>query len=122
MEVSIVFISLFIVVFGIFYMYYTTRHKERIALIEKDKDVSLFYSEKPTRASSSVGKIVILNIALTSIGIGVGILLGRILVALTGMEEEIAITASIFLTAGIGLLVGFYVMKKEAKAAAEEAL
>ena len=97
-------------------MYYTTRHKERIALIEKDKDVSLFYSAKPTRASSQVGKIIILNIALTSIGIGLGILLGRALVAITGMEEEIAITASIFLTAGIGLLVGFYVMKKEAKA------
>lgn len=31
------------------------------------------------------------------------------------MEEEIAITASIFLTAGIGLLIGFYFTKKEEK-------
>ena len=115
MEVSIVFISLFIVVFGIFYMHYTTRHKERIALIEKDKDVSLFYSARPTRAASQVWKIVILNLALVSIGIGLGILFGRLLVEITGMQEEIAVTASIFLTAGIGLLVGFFITKKEVK-------
>ncbi len=113
MEVSIVFISLFIVVFGIFYMHYTTRHKERIALIEKDKDVSLFYSNRPTRQTSQIGKFVVLNLALISIGIGLGILLGNLLVAIFGMQEEIAITASIFLTAGIGLLIGFFVGKKE---------
>jgi len=115
MEVSIVFISLFIVVFGIFYMHYTTRHKERIALIEKDKDVSLFYSDRPTRATSQVWKIIILNLALISIGVGLGILFGILLVAITGMQEDIAITASIFLTAGAGLLIGFFVTKKEVK-------
>jgi hypothetical protein len=120
MEVSIVFISLFIVVFGIFYLYYTTRHKERLALIESDKDVSMFYTEKPNRRPgqpSHIGKFVILNLALISIGVGVGILFGNALVAVLGMQEEVAITASIFLTAGIGLLVGYYMTKKEEKIA-----
>ena len=119
MEVSIVFISLFIVVFGIFYLHYTTRHKERLALIEKGQDISIFYSEKSNKRAgqpSHIGKFVILNLALISIGVGVGILLGNILVSALGMHEEVAITASVFLTAGIGLLVGFFITKKEEKA------
>ena len=115
MEVSIVFISMFIVIFGIFYLHYTTRHKERIALIEKDKDVSLFYSKSPTRASSHVWRIVILNLSLISMGIGLGVLIGSMLNIYMGMEEEVAFPASIFLLSGVGLLVGFFVTKKEEK-------
>ena len=112
MEVSIVFISLFIVVFGIFYLHYTTRHKERLALIEKDKDVSLFYSARPSRSSSHIWKIVILNLALVSIGVGLGILLGYFFDSVVGMRDEVAFTASIFLMAGAGLLTGFFITKK----------
>ena len=112
MEVSIVFISLFIVVFGIFYMHYTTRHKERIALIEKDKDVSLFYSARPARSSSQVWKIIILNLGLLLVGVGLGVFLAYILTSFTPMADEPAIVASIFLMAGVGLLVGFFVTKK----------
>jgi len=54
MEVAIVFISAFIVVFGILFLYYTTRHKERLALIEKDKDVSVFMSNRSTGVVSPI--------------------------------------------------------------------
>jgi len=54
MEVAIVFISAFIVVFGILFLYYTTRHKERLALIEKDKDVSVFMSNKTPSVVSPI--------------------------------------------------------------------
>lgn len=111
MEVSIVFISLFIVVFGIFYLYYNTRHKERLALIEKDKDVSVFASQRQTRPHS-VWKVVLLNLGLIAIGVGTGILFGSLLYHLTGIYEEQAIAASIFLMSGIALLVGFFLTKK----------
>lgn len=111
MEVSIVFISLFIVVFGIFYLYYNTRHKERLALIEKDKDVSVFVSNKAPR-TSNVWKIVILNLGLISIGVGTGILFGSFLYHVAGMQEEVAISASIFLMSGIALIIGFFLTKK----------
>lgn len=114
MEVSIVFISLFIVVFGIFYLNYTTRHKERLALIEKNKDVSIFMSNKTSSPSTnSVWKIITLNLALISIGVGVGILFGNFLYSVAGMQEEVAYSASIFLLAGVGLLVGTLMAKKE---------
>ncbi len=115
MEVSIVFISLFIVIFGIFYLYYTSRHKERLALIEKDKDVSVFMSNKPpaTHSARSVWKIISVNLALISIGVGVGILFGNFLYSVAGMQEEVAYSASIFLLAGVGLLIGSLMAKKE---------
>ncbi len=111
MEVSIVFICLFIVVFGIFYLYYNTRNKERLALIEKDKDVSVFFTKKASR-SSMVWKVVILNLGLIAIGIGTGILFGSFLYHVGGMQEEVAISASIFLMSGIGLLIGFFLTKQ----------
>ncbi|RLD53291.1 MAG: hypothetical protein DRJ05_16660 [Bacteroidetes bacterium] len=111
MEVAIVFISLFIVIFGICYLYFNTRHKERLALIEKDKDVSVFYSKKEKK-SSSVWRIVILNLSLVSIGIGLGILLGAILNNVVGLHEEVAFPSSIFLMSGIGLLTGFFLSGK----------
>jgi len=111
MEVSIVFICLFIVVFGIFYLYYNTRNKERLALIEKDKDVSVFFTKRAPR-SNMVGKFVILNLGLIAIGIGTGILFGSLLTHMVGMQEEVAISASIFLMSGIGLLIGFFMSKK----------
>lgn len=111
MEVSIVFISLFIIIFGICYLYYNTRHKERLALIEKDKDVSVFLSNK-TKSSSPVWRFVILNLSLVSIGIGLGVLLGAILNNIIGLSEEVAFPASIFLMSGIGLLIGFFLTRK----------
>lgn len=111
MEVSIVFISLFIIVFGICYLYFNTRHKERLALIEKDKDVSIFAGPKVVR-TYSVWKVITLNLGLIAIGVGTGILLGTMLYTLTGMYEEPAIAASIFLMSGIGLIVGFFMTKK----------
>ena len=114
MEVSVVFISLFIVIFGICYLYFTARHKERLALIEKDKDVSVFYNSKRA-PTSNVWRNVVLNLALISIGVGLGILLGSFLNNVVGLQEEVAFPASIFLLAGAGLLTGFFLSKKNEK-------
>lgn len=114
MEVSIVFISLFIVIFGICYLYFTARHKERLALIEKDKDVSVFYSSKKA-LSSNAWRNVVLSLGLLSIGVGLGILLGSFLNLVFGMSTEVAFPASIFLMAGVGLLTGFFITKKNEK-------
>ncbi len=111
MEVSIVFISLFIVVFGICYLYFNTRHKERLALIEKDKDVTIFSGPKVVR-TYSVWKVVTLNLGLVLIGVGMGVLIGGLLSNIGGMSEEQAFPASIFIMSGIGLLVGFFLTNK----------
>ena len=46
MEVLVAFIAFFATVFGIYYVHITTRNKERMALIEKGADASLFNTGK----------------------------------------------------------------------------
>ena len=109
-----VFISLFIVVFGIFYLHYSTRNKERLALIEKGADASIFFSAKAAQKKSSVPiwKILILNMSILLIGIGAGVFIGAFLEVYSIIQKEVGYTGSIFLMAGISLLVGFSLSKK----------
>ncbi|WP_298286443.1 DUF6249 domain-containing protein [uncultured Lutibacter sp.] len=113
MEAVLVFISLFVVVFGIFYLHFSTRNKERLALIEKGADASIFFSEKAQKKPSvPIWKILILNLAVLLMAIGSGIFIGSILEAYTLINDGVAYTGSIFLMAGIGLFVGFTLSKK----------
>ncbi|CAM1341419.1 conserved membrane hypothetical protein [Tenacibaculum litoreum] len=123
MEVAIVFMFLFAVIFGIFYLFYSTRNKERLALIEKGVDAKIFMQGEKKR-STLTGRVIILNLALLAMGIGVGVLLGAILSSFFGysgpwetrptdaIDSEIFFVASIFLCAGGALLIGFNQTKK----------
>lgn len=111
MEVAFVFVALFIIVFGIFYLHFSTRNKERLALIEKGGDASMFFSKKPKR-SAPVGKMIVLNFATLLIGVGLGVFVGGLLDSYSTIQSEVGYTGSIFLFAGIGLLVGFFLTKK----------
>lgn len=101
---------IFGVVFGIYYLYISARNKERLALIEKGADASIFFSNK--RGSHNVSKIIILNLALLSMGIGAGIFFGGLFHEVLGLSGEIAFPGTIFFMAGAGLLTGFYMTKK----------
>lgn len=113
MEVAFVFVSLFIIIFGIFYLHYSTRNRERLALIEKGADASIFFSAKTQKKSSvPIWKVLVLNLAVLLMGIGSGIFIGSILEAYTLIEDGVAYAGSIFLMAGVGLFVGFTLSKK----------
>lgn len=98
-------------IFAIAYLYFSTRNKERLALIEKGADASIFIKGKK-EPSSPVWQILTLNFALLLIGIGAGIVLGGLIKANFNVEGEIAMPGSIFLLAGVGLLTGFFITKK----------
>jgi len=98
-------ISMFASIFGILYVYLSTRNKERMALIEKGADASLFSPGK----SYYKGHFVI-HIACLAIGIGTGVLAGATLEGF-GMDDEVAFPACIFIFAGIGLLISFMVVR-----------
>jgi len=100
-------IILFVTIFGIAYVFLTTRNKERLALIEKGADAKLFKSGP----SGNIVGIVVLNIALLAIGIGIGVLVGGFLNE-NGMQKQIAFPSMIFIGGGVGLLIGFFVTRK----------
>lgn len=106
----IVMVVFWAVLFGIAYLYFSTRHKERLALIEKGVDASVFV--KGREYTQPIWKVLILNLALLLMGIGGGVMLGGILSDIGGVDEDIAMPGSIFLLAGTGLLIGFFLTKK----------
>ena len=108
MEVAVLAI-IFGSIFGIFYLYFSTRNKERLALIEKGADASIFNLGKRTGAS---WKVVVINLAFLLMGIGLGVFIANILDTYTILNDDAVYPAMIFLLAGAGLYVGYTQTKK----------
>lgn len=104
MEVLVAFIAFFATVFGIMYMFYTTRNKERLALIDKGADASLFNTGKTS--GFSFNKFT-LKIGMLLVGISIGILAGAMLANF--MDEEISYSSMILLFGGMSLVL-YYVI------------
>ena len=109
MEDILIILVMFGSVFGVFYLHYSTRNRERMALIEKGADVSIFYSKKE-KSKSPIWKILLLNIALLSMGIGVGVGVGGFIGRNCNMSFEMP--ASVFFFAGAGLVIGYFITNK----------
>jgi hypothetical protein len=108
METLIAFIAFFATVFGIMYVHYTTRNKERMALIEKGADASLFNTGKEgIKLNFSWGKFT-LKIGMLAMGIAVGIIAGAILSNAGVLYEGANYPAMIFFFGGLSLVL-FYV-------------
>ncbi|MDY0779774.1 DUF6249 domain-containing protein [Tenacibaculum sp. IB213877] len=111
MEAAIVFMFLFAIIFGIFYLFFTTRNKERLALIEKGADATIFFSKKEPQKTAPFWKVVVLNLSLLLMGIGIGVFIALVLHTYTQLEEGAIYPAMIFLMAGAGLFAGFNITK-----------
>ena len=98
-------ISLFLMIFGVFYLIYSTRNRERMALIEKGVDASIFLKGRSNGVPS--WKIIILNTAFLLIGIGLGFFIALFLSTYTQMNSDVVYPATIITMSGVGLLVGF---------------
>ncbi|MGK0411994.1 MAG: hypothetical protein ACJA1B_000183 [Polaribacter sp.] len=110
MEVAILAV-IFGTIFGVFYLYLSTRNKERLALIEKGADATIFMKGTAKNAAP-FWKVFILNLSVLLIGVGVGIFIASILHYSLGVDEEVAYPGTIFLMSGIGLFVGFNLTKQ----------
>ncbi len=98
--------TFFATVFGVLYVFFTTRNKERLAMIEKGADPSLF--------SWKFGRIGI-KIGLVAMGIALGVLVGALINHTTKMNLDEATFSMIFLFGGSGLVFDHYLAKKESK-------
>jgi len=89
----------------IYYFSRKAKHKERIALIEKGIDASIYLKEEPI-----FHKVLLWGMLIG--GIGLGLLLGYILSIYTPMKQEIIMPISALLFGGLGL-IGYYVYRKK---------
>ncbi|WP_372947012.1 DUF6249 domain-containing protein [Mariniphaga sp.] len=105
MEGIFVPIGFFLAIFAILYVYWTTRTKERLALIEKGADASIFKTEP--------SKYALLKWGIFLIGLSVGVITGFALANV--VNEVVAFFTMIFFFGGVGLIIAYFVTSKLAK-------
>lgn len=113
METLIGFIALFATVFGIMYLHFTTRNKERMALIEKGADASLFNLGKE-RKNLVQGSRLAFKTGVFLMGIGLGVIFGSICNSTGLLPEESAYFSMILLFGGLSLVI-FHLADKKNK-------
>jgi len=94
-------------IFGIMYFYFTTRNRERLALIEKNADPSILKTEPV-----STFKTFAIKLGMLLAGAGIGLLIGEVLSLTTRMEEGIAYASMILIFSGAGLVLSYIVSGK----------
>ena len=107
-ELTPIFVLLIIFgfIFGIIYL--SVRKKERMVMLEKGADPSIFNNVQQTSAG-------LLKYGLLLVGVAIGILLGNVLVATTVLEPEVAYFSMIFLLGGIALVISYFLEKQMRK-------
>lgn len=99
-------ISISLVVFGISYYYFTTRHKERMELLERGLAADYF---KP----GSKFLPLVLVLGMGSIGTSLGILAGISLDGIFPGQKLLLISCCVFAGLGIALIAGYYLLSKK---------
>ncbi|MCA0930852.1 hypothetical protein LCM02_00220 [Lutimonas saemankumensis] len=107
MEAVLIPLIVFASIFGVFYIFLSTRNKERMALIEKGADASLFQTKKTHRSNLT------LKFGMLAVGIGIGILIASLIETYTVMDEEVAYPSMIFLFGGLFLVANAMIEKKD---------
>ena len=107
-EGALAIVSFFGTIFVITYFYYITRHRERMALIEKGADASIFYSRVKSQFSS-------LKYGIVCVGIALGILIGHVLQNIGKLPEPVAFFSMIFLFGGLSLIAFYLIAQKSNK-------
>lgn len=94
-------VTTFGTIFGIAYIFFMTRHRERISMMEKGFDPKLFQTEKKSNAALKYG--------LFLFGIGIGVCVGYALEEFAGWKPEASYFSGILIFGGLGLLA-FYLI------------
>ncbi len=114
MEPLIAFIAFFAMIFGIMYLFYSTRNKERMALIEKGADASLFNTGKEGTKFSFTWAKFTLKIGMLAMGIAVGIIIAAVLAQANVLDEDALYPSLIFFFGGLSLVL-FYLIDRKSK-------
>ena len=113
MEVIVAFIAFFATIFGIYYVSVTTRNKERMALIDKGADASLFNTGKEGQQYLFNWNKMTLNLGMLFMGVGFGIIAGAILESMELMPHGPDYVSMIFLFGGLSLVLFYFINRKK---------
>lgn len=101
MEDIAISIGMFACLFGCLYVFLTTRHRERMAMIEKG--IQYEFGKKVPFLN------IWIKIAFLSIGVGIGFLCGALLNEFTVLEKPICYVSMVTICGGFGLIASHYI-------------
>jgi len=101
----LVSVAAFLCIFGIVYVFLMTRHRERIALIEKGADASIFTDKNQVYYPT-------LKFGMLFVGIALGILTGNWLDNSYEFSKGVAYLAMVFLFGGASLILNFLIERQ----------
>ena len=99
-------LALFASIFGILYVYFTARNKERLSMIEKGVDASMFASKRNYANLT-------LKFGMLLVGVALGILVGSLIDEYTTLPEEVGYFSMIFLFGGLALIANSILENKK---------
>ncbi|NCP22331.1 MAG: hypothetical protein CO023_00560 [Flavobacteriales bacterium CG_4_9_14_0_2_um_filter_35_242] len=102
MEEVLIPLIVFSSIFGVFYVFLTTRNKERLSMIEKGADASMFLTKKQDKGYT-------LKFGMLAVGVAIGLLVGSIIAETTTLPEQIAYVSMTFLFGGAFLIGNHYI-------------
>ncbi|RIJ48272.1 hypothetical protein D1614_11110 [Maribellus luteus] len=102
MEGILIPIGFFLALFAILYVYWTTRTKERLALVEKGMDAGIFKGE--------CSQYALVKWGIFLIALGLGVVAGSLLSM--AIEDVVAYFTAILVCGGVGLIVAYLVTSK----------
>lgn len=113
MTASVILLGFSACIFGVFYLFITTRNRERMAMIEKGVDPALFSAIREPRSlkggSHGSGVKFTLKSGMLIIGMGIGSVIS---VLFNGLIHQpvysLFVIGIIFIFGGSGLVAGFY--------------
>lgn len=100
MEDIFVPVTMFLSIVVVLYIYFTTRNKERLALIEKGADPSLFKSQQGSGYST-------FKWGMFMVGIAVGLLVATLITAAAEVEEVPIYFSMVLIFGGLSLLASY---------------
>ncbi|RFS25088.1 hypothetical protein DVR12_07850 [Chitinophaga silvatica] len=101
-----VVIALALTIYSFCYYYFTTRHKERLMVLEKGLPADFF-----SKHISYLPALLVLGIVF--IGIALGAITGLVLEnLLPGLNPVVLLVATVFVFTGVSLIIAFFILKR----------
>ena len=97
-------VSVFTTIIVVAYLFFNSRHKIRMALIQHGQEASIFKEDKDANSALKYGMV--------AVGLGLGLFCGCLL-ATIGMQEEPAYFGMMLTFGGAGLILYYLIVKKK---------